>query len=58
LPEIKAVGKVLGCSVNDTLLAAVAGALRGYLVARGDPVVSSEPFAPWSRSICAQRRCR
>ena len=41
LPDIKAVGKVLGCSVNDTLLAAVAGALRGYLVARGDPVVSS-----------------
>jgi len=41
LPDIKAVGKVLGCSVNDTLLAAVAGALRGYLVARGDPVVST-----------------
>jgi diacylglycerol O-acyltransferase len=38
LPDIKAVGKVLGCSVNDILLATVAGALRGYLVARGDPV--------------------
>jgi diacylglycerol O-acyltransferase len=38
LPDIKAVGKVLGCSVNDTLLASVAGALRSYLVARGDPV--------------------
>jgi len=38
LAEIKAVGRVLGCSINDTLLAAVAGALRAYLVAQGDPV--------------------
>jgi len=36
LPEIKAVGKVLGCSVNDLLLSAVAGALRAYLVEKGD----------------------
>jgi diacylglycerol O-acyltransferase len=42
LPEIKAVGKVLGCSVNDILLASVAGALRGYLLARGDPVAATE----------------
>jgi len=42
LGEIKAVGKALGCSVNDTLLAAVAGALRSYLVAKGDPVGSTE----------------
>ena len=38
LAEIKAVGRVLGCSVNDTLLSSVAGALRHYLAAKGDPV--------------------
>ncbi len=38
LAEIKAVGHAIGCSVNDLLLSAVAGALRAYLVERGDPV--------------------
>ena len=38
LPEIKAIGKALGCSVNDLLLSAVAGALRAYLVGKGDEV--------------------
>lgn len=38
LPEIKAIGRALACSVNDVLLSAVAGALRDYLVERGDPV--------------------
>jgi WS/DGAT/MGAT family acyltransferase len=33
---VKAVGKVLDCSVNDVLLATVAGALRRYLVEKGD----------------------
>ncbi len=37
LPEIKAVGKALDCSVNDLLLSSVAGALRAYLAERGDP---------------------
>ena len=36
LSEVKAVGKSLGASVNDVLLACVAGALREYLVAKGD----------------------
>jgi diacylglycerol O-acyltransferase len=36
LPEVKAIGKVLGCSVNDLLLSSVAGALRGYLQDKGD----------------------
>ena len=36
LPEVKVVSKVLGCSVNDMLLAAVAGALNNYLAAQGD----------------------
>ena len=38
LPEVKAVGKILGCSVNDMLLASAAGALRSYLAEKGDPV--------------------
>jgi WS/DGAT/MGAT family acyltransferase len=42
LPEIKAVGKVLGCSVNDILLSSVAGALRSHLLDCGDPVEGVE----------------
>ncbi|MCX8005089.1 MAG: wax ester/triacylglycerol synthase family O-acyltransferase [Burkholderiaceae bacterium] len=38
LADVKAVGKALGCSVNDVLLACVAGALRGYFAERGEPV--------------------
>jgi len=38
LDEVKAVGKALGASINDVLLASVAGALRAYLVRRGDSV--------------------
>ncbi len=37
LAEVKTIGKVLGGSVNDVLLATVAGALRADLVERGDP---------------------
>jgi diacylglycerol O-acyltransferase len=36
LPEVKAVGKALGASVNDVLLSCVAGALREYLVHKGE----------------------
>ncbi|MEF9943632.1 MAG: wax ester/triacylglycerol synthase family O-acyltransferase [Burkholderiaceae bacterium] len=42
LEEIKAVGYALGCSVNDVLLACVAGALRAYLTERGEPVEGAE----------------
>jgi len=38
LDDVKAVGKALGCSVNDVLLSSVAGALRSYLVRRSDAV--------------------
>jgi WS/DGAT/MGAT family acyltransferase len=38
LSEVKVVGRALGASVNDVLLSCVAGALRGYLVAKGDAV--------------------
>lgn len=42
LPEVKIVSKVLGCSVNDMLLAAVAGSLRSYLEDKGDDVQGTE----------------
>lgn len=42
LPEVKAVGRVLGCSVNDMLLSSVAGAFRGYLQEKGDAVSDVE----------------
>jgi WS/DGAT/MGAT family acyltransferase len=38
LDDVKAVGKALGCSVNDVLLSSVAGALRAYLVRRGEAI--------------------
>ncbi|HEY9101118.1 wax ester/triacylglycerol synthase family O-acyltransferase [Chitinimonas sp.] len=38
LPEVKHVGKALGCSINDVLLSCVAGALRSYLLERGQKV--------------------
>lgn len=38
LDEVKALGKALGCSVNDVLLSAVAGALRAYLQQKGESV--------------------
>jgi diacylglycerol O-acyltransferase len=42
LNEVKAVGKALACSVNDVLLASVAGSLGAYLSACGDPVTGVE----------------
>ena len=38
LDEVKAIGKALGCSINDVLLSMAAGALRDYLLEKGDPV--------------------
>jgi len=40
--DVKAVGKALGCSVNDVLLACVAGAIRSYLMTRGEQVNGCE----------------
>lgn len=42
LDEVKAVGKALGCSVNDVLLSCAAGALGGYLAGRGQALEGSE----------------
>lgn len=36
LDDVKAIGKVLDCSVNDVLLSCVTGALRDYLEEKGD----------------------
>jgi len=38
LDDVKTLGRALGASVNDLLLACVAGALRGYLLEHGDGV--------------------
>jgi WS/DGAT/MGAT family acyltransferase len=38
LDDVKAVGRALGCSVNDVLLASVAGAIRSYLEHQGEEV--------------------
>ncbi len=38
LAEIKAIGKAYGCSINDVLMASVAGAIRSYLISKGDTV--------------------
>ena len=42
LDEVKAVGKVLGGSVNDVLLSCVAGAIGAYLRGKGDKVAGQE----------------
>ena len=42
LADIKAVCKVLGVSVNDILLASVAGAMRSYLAHKGDDTAGIE----------------
>ena len=42
LDEVKAIGKALNCSVNDVLLACVAGALGAYLRTFGDDTRGQE----------------
>jgi diacylglycerol O-acyltransferase / wax synthase len=42
LEEVKAVGKALGCSINDVLLSCVAGAIGEYLKNLGDDVSGQE----------------
>jgi len=36
LDEVKAVSKAFGCTVNDVLIAAVSGAVRQYMISKGD----------------------
>jgi hypothetical protein len=54
LEEVKAVGKALGCSINDVLLSMAAGALRDYLADKGDEVPPTCRSARSSRSTCAR----
>lgn len=42
LSEVRSIGHALGCSINDVLLASAAGALREYLIDRGDSVEGVE----------------
>ena len=42
LDEVRAVGKALGCSINDVLLSCVAGAIGQYLQSLGDSVANQE----------------
>jgi len=42
LDEVRAIGKALGCSVNDVLLACVAGAIGDYLRDKGDDPTGHE----------------
>lgn len=42
LDEVRAVSKALRCSINDVLLASVAGAIANYLKGHGDSVLGKE----------------
>nr|WP_297356560.1 wax ester/triacylglycerol synthase family O-acyltransferase [uncultured Caldimonas sp.] len=42
LDDVKAVGKALNCSINDVLLACVAGAIGSYLSSHGDDPAGKE----------------
>jgi WS/DGAT/MGAT family acyltransferase len=42
LDDVKAIGKALGCSINDVLLASVSGAIGGWLRAQGDDPTGKE----------------
>ena len=42
LDHVKAIGKGLGCTVNDVLLSCVAGAIGSYLAARGQDPAGKE----------------
>lgn len=41
LVRVKDVGYILGASVNDVLLASVAGAIRNYIVSKGDSIAAN-----------------
>jgi diacylglycerol O-acyltransferase / wax synthase len=53
LEEVKAVGKALGCTVNDVLISVMTGALHRYLVQYGDDPSACACVRP-CRSTCAR----
>ena len=46
LDEVKTLGRALGCTVNDVLLACAAGALRSYLRDAGETSMDSRSARP------------
>jgi WS/DGAT/MGAT family acyltransferase len=48
LAEVKRTGHATGTTVNDVVLSAVTGALRGYLLERGTPVAEIRAFVPFN----------
>jgi WS/DGAT/MGAT family acyltransferase len=48
LEEIKKIAHAQGATVNDVLLAAVSGALRGYLIARGEQPHEIRTMVPFN----------
>ena len=48
LDDVKQIGRPSGATVNDVALAALAGALRGYLVARGSLVEEIRAYMPFN----------
>jgi diacylglycerol O-acyltransferase len=58
LDEIKAVGRLVGGTVNDVMVAACAGALRRYLQGRGEPACRSTSVRVLTRPSLATRRVR
>ncbi len=46
LPQVKAIGRATGTTVNDVLLAALAGALGTYLAEHGTPLPSIRVMVP------------
>ena len=56
LDEVKAVGKVLDCSVNDVLLVDGRGRAAALSRREGRPGRRASSCAPWCRSTCAPPR--
>ena len=56
LAELKEVRKLYGGTVNDVLLTVVTGALREWLLSRGEPVTGGCRSGPWCR--CPSRTTR
>src|ERR1019366_6993788 len=48
LQEVKQIGRPSGATVNDVALAALAGALRDYLTARGSLVEEIRAYMPFN----------
>ena len=47
-----------GCTVNDVVLTVVTGALRAWLLSRGEPVTSGSRVGRWCRCGCRARTRR